>query len=262
MPRVLTGFALCALLGCVRQVENLPDPPAPAARETDFVVSPDVFAKEAHTDPAAFRAKYHNKVVEVTGTVCFLRLYDGAGFLHGYKENEKDPLGKLVCFAPLEQHRDQLWALSQGQEVTVRGTQTDAGYPVLDRCEFVKVKPSTAIPVTVASLTAEFNADSRAAQKKYFNKSVVVRVKVLATRTEGNTFKTVKWTVTDPDAKGDTTIEVIADAATRAEFLKRLEQIRVGDVIVLLGEANGHCLADVAVLKEPPAGVKLPGDTK
>jgi hypothetical protein len=132
--------------------------------------------------------------------------------------------------------------------VTVRG-KTDGSLPSLGDCEFVKVGASTAIPTTVAALDAEFKKNRDAAEKKYDEKSVVVKVKVLDAKTED---KKVIWTVTDAAGKGTAKIKAWADPLLDDKFLKELEMVKAGDVIVLIAEAVGFTIFVVALRPSTP----------
>ncbi|HEY1186234.1 MAG TPA: hypothetical protein VGE74_01195 [Gemmata sp.] len=256
MAHLFRVLLLCAVLGCAQKA---PGPVPPAADPPVVLVTPEAFAKEARTDRDAFRAKYQGKRIELTGTVCFKRVPVGEAFLYGHKEDDKEPFGQLIVFAPLAKDQNRLRALVQGQRVTVRGRQTDAGYPALVECEMVDVGPSPVIPVTVTALANEFQTDREAALKKFAGKSVVMRAKVQSTKTTGNTLKKLHWTVTDP-VGGAAVVDAFTEDTSREAFTRQLEGIRVGDVIVLIGEPNGSSLVDAVVLDEPPPGVKLPNE--
>jgi hypothetical protein len=236
-----------------------------ADTKPDFTVTAEEFSKEAETNKDAFRQKYKNKVVEVTGTVWTTRVPRGDVLLNGYKKDPKDFVPALVSCMPSASLEAKLRSLAKGQQVTLRGTQVDAGFPGLEKCEFVKVGPSPAVAVTVSSLAEEFKKDRAAADRKYDAKSVVVRAKVVTA--EKDTTKKVMWIVTDADGKGTVKIPAWADSFLNDKFLKQLEQVKKDDVIILMGEAQSlggdPCrLWDCVVLKEPPDGVKLPGDKK
>jgi hypothetical protein len=227
----------------------------------DFTLTAQQFGKEFQTDRKAFETKYKGKVVEVSGTVWNTRPPTGDVLLHGNK-NKEAFIGEYVSCTPMAKLQEQLRGLARGQQVTVRG-KTDGSLPSLGDCEFVKVGASTAIPTTVAALDAEFKKNRDAAEKKYDEKSVVVKVKVLDAKTED---KKVIWTVTDAAGKGTAKIKAWADPLLDDKFLKELEMVKAGDVIVLIAEAqpggDSARLWDATVLKEPPAGVKLPGAKK
>jgi hypothetical protein len=236
----------------------------PKEAKPDFVVTAEALAKEHKADRKAFAAKYNGKLVEVTGTVFRTRPSGGDVLLDGYKEKPTDVLTAtyVVCDIP-PKLQEQLRALAKGQQVTVRGKADGSIVPGLLQCEFVKVGPSPARPFTVAALAAEFKKDRDAARKKYDGKPVVLRVKVLQAKTDG---EKVRWSVTDAAGKGGATIDAWADSLFNKDFLKELEKVKAGDVIVLLAEADSLGdpvrLWNAVVLKEPPAGVKLPGDKK
>src|SRR5262245_51452492 len=121
--------------------------PATAADpKPDFTLTAQEFGKEYQADKKAFEAKYKNKVVEVTGTVWNTRVPRGDVLLHGNKMKDAF-IGEYVSCTPAEKFDEQLRGLARGQQVTVRG-KTNGDFPSLGDCEFVKVRPSTAIPAT------------------------------------------------------------------------------------------------------------------
>jgi|SRR5579883_107459 len=229
----------------------------------DFTVTAQDFGKQYQTDANAFRKKYAGTVVELTGTVWTTNPAKRHVLLHGNKMKDTFFGEYIPCHMP-EKLQEQLRGLAKGQQVTFRGKYPKtAAFPGLEECEIVKLGPSTAIPVTVESLVAEFKKDPDAARKKYDEKSVVVRVKVLDAKTDDDK---VRWSVADVAGKGGTKIEAWADSYLEKKFLTELEKVKAGDVLVLIAEASPLGdpvrLWDAVVVKEPPTGVKLPGGKK
>lgn len=256
--------SLIALVVFAHLTARADDPKAPAP---DFKLTAEAFAKEAkeaRTDAKAFVAKYKGKTVEIDGTVSQVTVPDRVLMFTGYKEKGAVGLGERAAALVPEKLDAQLRALALGQQVTVRGTFTRTNaIAALDKCEIVKAGPSTAVPTTVAALEAEFKKNRDAAEKKYDKKSVVVRVKVVESKLDSSK---VLWTVTDPTAKGAPQVPAWADPLLDKKFQEQLQQVKAGDVVILMGQARplfgSFDLWDCAVLKEPPPGVKLPGAKK
>lgn len=224
----------------------------------DFKLTAEAFAKEQRADRKAFGAKYNGKTVELTATVRTTAVPNLQVLLNGYKEKPTDTGNPVYCNVPAKLS-DQLRGLARGQQVTVRGKFPKGGtLPALDDCEFVKIGSSTALPVTLAALDAEFKKTKVAAEKKYENRSVVVRVTVLDAKTDSSK---IVWTVRDPAGKGAVKVQAWADPLLDKTFQAELEKVKAGDTVILIGdaEASGDSvrLWGCVVLKEPPAGVKL-----
>lgn len=257
--------SLIALVVFAHLTASADDPNAPAP---DFKLTAEAFAKEAkeaRNDAKAFLAKYKGKTVEIDGTVSQATVPDRVLMFTGYKEKGAVGLGERAAALVPEKLDAQLRALSLGQQVTVRGTFTRTNaVAALDNCEIVKTGPSTAVPATVAALEAEFKKNRDAAEKKYDKKSVVVRVKVVEAKLDSSK---VLWTVSDPTAaKGAPQVPAWADPLLDKKFQEQLQQVKAGDVVILMGQARplfgSFDLWDCVVLKEPPPGVKLPGAKK
>ncbi|MCI0705671.1 MAG: hypothetical protein L0241_31815 [Planctomycetia bacterium] len=234
----------------------------------DFTVTAESLAKEYKADGKAAKAKYAGKVVEVTGTVETTNL-DGITrppivWLNGYREKPTDiTQAKILVNIATKDLEPKVRPLAKGQQVVIRGTMDNQTVPALDKCEFVKIGPSTAMPVTVAGLEAEFKKNRDAAWKKYNDKSVVVKAKVVKIKKDDKTFI---WTVTDPTGKGTVQLKAYCEVRTNEKLQEELSAIKVNDVIILLADADhlGEPVRfwNAMVLKEPPPGVKLPGDKK
>jgi hypothetical protein len=239
-----------------------------ADEKPDFTVTAEEFAKEFNADSAAFERKYVGKTVEVTGSVRARTAHLLRVVLFGAKKKPTDAVDIGVsCEVPAKLD-EQLRGLAREQQLTVRGKCVRANYPKLTECEFVKVGPSPALPMTVSGLVGEFKKDFRVARKAYDNKAVVARVEVLAAK---NANGELRWTVADAGAKDGAKIEarvgsLIDGAFENKKFMAELEKVKPGDVVILSGylaaEYDPLLLTYAVVLKEPPAGVKLPGDKK
>jgi lysyl-tRNA synthetase class II len=255
--------SLIALVAFAHLTAWADEPKAP-----DFKLTAEAFAKEAkeaRADEKAFLAKYKGKTVEISGTVSRTTIPDRVLMFTGYKEKGAIGLGERAAALVPEKLDAQLRALSIGQQVTVRGTFTRTSViAALDNCEIVKTGPSTALPTTVAALEAECKKNRDAAEKKYGNKSVVVRVKVVEAKLDSSK---VLWTVSDATAaKGAPQVPAWADPLLDKKFQEQLQQVKAGDVVIVMGQARplfgSFDLWDCVVLKEPPPGVKLPGAKK
>jgi hypothetical protein len=183
--------------------------------------------------------------------------------MNGYKKDAKDIVGTTDSCTPSFALESQRRALAQGQQVTIRGRQVDGTHPALGDCEFVEVGPSTAIPVTVSSLAAEFKENTEAANKKYTHeKSVVLRAKVVAVGV--TEWKHTRWTITDVGGEGVKIDAYPVHPESNEKLREELRQVKASDVLVLMCQAydgvNTASLRQCVILREPPAGVKLPGE--
>jgi hypothetical protein len=229
----------------------------------DFTVTAEEFSKELISDPNGFAKKYTGKTVEVSGTVRATAPSEFRVMLHGVKEKPSDALDKGVACEVPPKLDEQLRGLARGQQVTVRGTCARGDRLKLTECEFVKVGPSTAIPVTVSGLVAEFKKDAVAARKVYDKKAVVARVEVLSAKKDGDV---MTWIAVEVGTKGPAKVQVRAKVSLDKKYFAELEQVKPGDVMVVLADVDPVddplMLRNAVLLKEPPPGVKLPGDKK
>jgi hypothetical protein len=238
---------------------------APAADpKPDFTATAEALAKESQANPGAFQKKYRGKVLEVTGAMQsilfpehFIMHLDGDPGVPG-----KKVAVHVVCYLRKDQE-DKARPLAKGQLVTIRGKQKDSSVPLLEDCVVVKAGPSTAVPITLSGLVAEWKADKEGTNKKYLKQPVVLRVKVLQAEKQG---VTVIWEVTDPDVKGGPQGSATFDAGLDEAFLKGLQKVKAGDVAIIL--CHSPYASDrpgfqwSVILKEPPPGIKLPGGKK
>lgn len=237
-----------------------------ADQKPDFKLSAEAYAKEFKTDGKAASEKYKNKLVELTATVHRLAL-DEPGepfvFLRGFRAKPDDVIGTDMAFGPgpkeITKHQN-LRALAPGQKLTVRGVQSDREVPALINGGFVEVGPSPAQPVTVTGLQAA--ASNPKTRAKYEDKWVVVRAKVTDVELEN---ARATFTLTDPMGKG-AVVQASADCLNSKGLKAEFAAIKKGDMLIVLAKADPLSdrfrLWDAVLLKEPPAGVKVPGDKK
>lgn len=235
---------------------------SPAADDPPVDIKVDVVAwtKEYEEDKKAFAQKYKGKIVEVTGKVFKVGDITDNVLMEGYKK-PSDLLGVLASATPTKEERAKfqgLRSLSKNQTLTVRGKCFSGTAGILD-CTFVKVGPNTAMPYTIASLTKAHA--NEATRKKLLHTDVVVRAQIVDVKA---TDVLVRWTLTDPGKKGGP--KVSAQITTNDKrLLDEYGKTKAGDVVIVLGEIDSEdqcSLWDARLLKEPPEGVKLPGDKK
>ena len=270
---LLFGAAVAAVAGCGGKPEptggGAPDgkaPPGgtpPPARTVELTLTAEDLSKAYETDPAGFKGKYGGKWVELTGEVELPRVVATGPtdvLLRGYLK-PKGIVPGYVSILPRKEERGKfegMKALAKGQSVTVRG-EVATFTPGLDKCEFVTVGPSTAVPFTPSGLLAALKAPD--GEKKLDGKDAVVRGEVRKAEWNGTVATLTVW---DPGVKDGPGLEASLNPQ-QPEVGKELAKIKPGTVVVLLGEvqtlSDGR-LWNVRVLKEPPEGVALPGDKK
>jgi hypothetical protein len=229
----------------------------------DFTVTAEAIAREFKADRKAAVARYHKKVVDVTGPFHTARM-DSDGkpmdlLLFGFQDGVSPVFVSCTPTRYDASLYQNLQALARGQAVTVRGVVGDSSVAVLGDCRLVKVGPSTAVPVTVSKLKAMFVKPADA--KKNDGKAVIARVRVV--RVEGEKGR-VTFTVADPMTRTTgTTTKVFVDTWFSVARRNELEAVKPGQVVIVLGVADGLAgeprFWDAVILKTPPEGVKLPG---
>lgn len=241
-----------------------PDGTPPAEKPVEFKLTAEELAKAFDADEAAYKKKYAGKRAEVTGTVELVRVRARAEqndvMLRG-AEKAKQFFAQYVSFGMRKADAgkyDSLRALAKGQSVTVRGDVGTFGV-VLTDCEFVKVGPSPALPVTPSELKAALGTDE--GKKKYNDKAVVTRGEVRKAEWNGTV---ATLALGDVGKKDGPTLEASLNPQ-EPEVGVEMGKIKPGTVVVVLGDgdtANDGRIWNARVLKEPPEGVKLPGDKK
>ncbi|MBA4067838.1 MAG: hypothetical protein C0501_29890 [Isosphaera sp.] len=269
---LLFGTAAAAAVGCSGNTAPTgggPDGKTPqggtpsAARPVELTLTAEELGKAYESDPAGFKAKYGGKWVELTGEVELPRVVATGPtdvLLRGYLK-PKGIVPGFVSILPRKEEQGKfegMKALAKGQSVTVRG-EVATFAPALDKCEFVKVGPSAAVPFTPSGLLAALKAPD--GEKKYDGKDVVMRAEVRKAEWNGTVATLTVW---DPGVKDGPGLEASLNPQEK-KVGEELAKIKPGTVVVLLGETqtlNDGRLWNVRVLKEPPEGVTLPGDKK
>lgn len=250
-------------------------PPPPPKRESlkdrkmDFVIAPGQMAKDWKDDFDAAGKKYHGKLVELTGAAWAtpLNLAPGSGTLMVIDAGDPAAVQDTVTacrFNPEDGAKyQQLEELSEGQRVRIRGVGISPfqGRGLVD-CEFLEVGPSTAIPCTVKELFAAFDKSDAEARKRYMNKPLVLRAKVLAAQSEtnpsGHTLKLI-------DPGGDEKQWILAytwKTALNPDRVAALEAAKAGQTVIVIAISRPARyplqLQELRFLSAPPQGVTLP----
>ena len=295
MCRTIAGLALaCALVGCSNKKDEStpPTPPgtpgpipqpgptpqpiptpevnpfpglspvAPDLTKVDFTLTAEEYSKEFQTSSKAAEQKYNLKKVEISGTVDYCVIDDDFSEI-----SFTGPAGRQTScrFLPKEAEKEQgLRGLSRGQRVTVRGV--GVGGAGVWQAKITHLGTSTAKPMTFAELVEVLEKTEKL--KDYKDRSVLVRVKVVEA---GSKEKRFAATVTDPDT-GNKKITLRTPVAYDMGFEKNsaideVLALKPGEVVLVLADTPtsdlyGLSLENPRILKEPPAGVKLPGDKK
>ncbi|HSQ58759.1 MAG TPA: hypothetical protein VLM40_23760 [Gemmata sp.] len=201
-------------------------------KKADFMVQADGFARAFRADPKGFKAKYKDKVVELSGRLSKIRPLKGDVLLEGDIELPPDAPGRTVACMVEHMQDLQLGTLSIGQQVTFIG-MADGESSALKDCRLDRAGASTAISTSIATVYAEFKSSPRDVALRYTHKSVILSVSVLSATTKD---KKVAWKVTDANGDGSDQIEVFAAPYSDDRYLKGLGTIRPGDTIVLVAE--------------------------
>ncbi len=243
---------------------NTPPPAVtPAPTTVAFTLTAEALYAEYKKDGAAFKTKYAGKWVELSGEVNGPRMgFGGADLLLWGKKPEKPGDFKIgfVSVTPSKAEAGKyegLKALAKGQLVTVRGEVQ--AYGGLTKCEFAKVGPSTALPVTAAGLLAALSED--ATKGKYEDKEVVLRGVVRKAEWNGTI---ARLDVADVGVKDGPLLEASLNPQAKEVGIE-LAKLPVGSVVILIGEAqtaNDGRIWDFRVLTAPPEGVALPDAKK
>lgn len=272
MKQFLFGLALVAfVVGCgkddseVRKTPAEPkaDPKPKPEPKADVTMPLDVFLEEHRKDEKGARAKYVGKEMEFAATV--FGVSDVDPFYVLMVDYGKEPKSGMYVAGQFRLDSDasgkekELRLLSAGQKVTIRARGTDEPRQFgLDNIRIVDSGPSPARVATVSELVKiEKDIPER---EKLRRKEVLVRVKIAELRPSSDNFYV--GTVTDPDSPS--TKPVLLGRPFHGAFRKEFEALKVGDVVTILAglDAVEMPLAfyGARIVKEAPAGLKMPGE--
>jgi hypothetical protein len=196
------------------------DPAPQALGKPDFTVTPAEWKAEFKKDPEAAKAKYKDKVVEMSGTVSSVRPdpYGEVGRVD--LEVPNDAYGVECLLADKKP-----WTkVSPGSKVKVRGKLWDRFSGVLNPCQIVEAGPNPAVTVSAQDLAKQFAADRTAARKKYHDKWAYVSGEVAEKSDAEVTLK----------LKGEGGISVLCSFPP--PYKKSLEPVKVGSKVDLFGQ--------------------------
>lgn len=174
MRRYVTP-ALCLVVVAGAVATGQP-PAAPKFPPADFTLSAADFYNEFRKGAEAAEAKYKGKVVELNGTVYAVGYNDGVkSSVIIFEGPDKDnPIG-AVCAIPGQHYVGEL---GRGQAITVRGTTVSRAQ--LEKAVLVKRGPDAVVRLAAPDLAKAYNADRKAVEQKYHNKTLVITGEVLA----------------------------------------------------------------------------------
>jgi|GEM_PF-2242459 len=233
--------------------------------KVDFKVTAEELAKEFKADAKAAGAKYKGKSVEITGTVWATRHDVDNILLNGFKSKPTDVVGELAYLNVTGESKSKIRGLAKGQTVTARGVMDGGPFAGLNKCDVIKVGPSTAIPATIEKLDTEYKMNRVAFKKKYTGLQFLLKAKV-ANVIDKDSF--MIWTVTYTAKKNGVKIEVVTGGFLSRELNAEFRAVKEGDEITFLVSLDSiaddmpFSLRDVVLLKELPEGVKLPAVKK
>jgi len=257
----------------------VPEPPQPKPPErdpnkVDFTLTAAEYYAEWKANGDATRKKYAGKVLELTGKVLTCDRDNSTRDLQFAAYEKPTNLTEELTFlavplAKSEWEKEQgLKALSYGQIVTLRGIGGNPNTSVFDDMKIVKLGPGTAKPSTLKELAAELKDEAK--QKDVERSSVVLRVKVVERAKTDDFFgwRHFCWVVVDADAPNGPQFwlggHVVHSEFSTAELLA----LKPGDVVLVMGNPKSASptpkpsIENAGILKEPPAGVKLPAEKK
>jgi hypothetical protein len=200
------------------------EPAPPALGKPDFVVTPAQWHAEFKKNSEAAKAKYRDKVIEMSGEVTSVRpdVYGEFGRLNLDVPN--DAVG-VECWLP---DKKPWTKVSPGSKVKVRGKLWDRFSGVLNPCEIVEAGPDPAVKISAEELAKQFAADRKAARKKYDDKWAHVKGEV----TEKLVEKFQVWLT----LKGSEGISV--KCLFGAAYKNTTEGVKVGSQVTLIGKLS------------------------
>ncbi len=186
---VATGVVGCDKLQKVGPDTTIPAKGLDPNKEPDFKLSADEYHAEFKKDLPAAKAKYTDKLLEITGVV------------EGYSKNlggevqvlvavKGQNLG-LICFS-----KDQSpWNFAEpGQTVTLRGRFpifAFASTPSLIECHIMSATGPKAIALDAEALGKEYDANPEATEEKYRNKRLFIKGMVETKKVEDKSVRVI-----------------------------------------------------------------------
>jgi hypothetical protein len=145
-----------------------------ALGKPDLTVTPAEWRAEFKKDPEAARAKYKDKVVEMSGTVSSVRPdpYGEVGYVNLDVPNDFEGVRCVLA------DKKPWTKVSPGSKVKVKGRSSDRTGGDLSPCEIVEAGPNPAVVISAQELAKQFAADRKAARKKYDEKWAHVKGEV------------------------------------------------------------------------------------
>ena len=192
----------------------------------DVTMTAEDWAAEWKKDEAAAKAKYKDKVVELSGTVRGTDddPYGNVGYV--YLQAKADILGVRCATTDKKP-----WTkVSPGSEAKIRGKVPEAGLPGdLYPAEIVHAGPNPGVVITAKERTKEYAADRAAAVKKYNDKWAYVSGEV-AEKTKSEYCKVLLKL----KGEGDLTV----NCCTGAGNPKALDALKAGSHVSMFGKLS------------------------
>jgi hypothetical protein len=220
------GVAVFLSAGCSRKEKRSRksevDPKVVAAAKPDFTLTSKEFSEEKENNREAFREKFDEKIVELTGVVKEINRGDKDAWL--YLEGAAGELRGVVC--TMVEKEPWLKALP-GQTVKLKGiTPENPGDVVLDACSILDVSGPAPPSFTVDELKKAFSAERQTVldkfEKKYlFLRGTVARVSL----NRAGAARVVLLTTGRPEVC----------CVFNASFKEQTESLKAGDKIKVLG---------------------------
>ena len=219
----LAGIAFFLCAGLVLGDDAKTDPKSkdklPAA---DFKLAAGEYAKELRKDSNAAKAKYKDKIVELSGSVTHAAQgFEGKGsYLSIETPDPNVRVGNpdVMCTSNDPQFFSQF---GKGQTIRIKGKANFLG--ILDACEVVEKGKDTRILVDSETLAKDFTADSEKALEKYEKKTLIVSGKISAIKP----YPGLKVKYAELAGDGKTVIECRYSDANLVEKFKIGQEIKV-----------------------------------
>lgn len=200
-------------------------PGGPAAN-----VTAEQLARE-YENAATADAKYKEKAILVDGTLndITMRATDVVVILEGLPAAPGKPIGtKVFCVFETANSRD-VWRLSRGQKVKIRGTGagTFASFINVINCRLESQEADPSAQLQTSVFLNEFGKDAQAADEKYKDKALTLQAAVVESKDDAALI------LVGPFKKGSM-IKIKANWSPDAK--KQLENLKAGSRVTVKGE--------------------------
>ncbi len=202
------------------------EPASKALGKPDVTMDAAAWHAEFKKDADAARAKYKDKVIELSGTVDAVMPSPFGDSGNVFLEVPKETIGVQCRTTEVKPWKK----VSPGSKVKIRGKVSEFGRGELVQAEIVEAGLNPGVVISAEQLAKEFVADRAAARKKYHDKWAYVTGDVLE-----RTSEKYCWVLLKLKGEGDVTVNCCFGEGA---YKKPVEPIKAGSKVDVFGRLS------------------------